>query len=296
MEVKVILEENKKNSFLEYINLMRPKQYIKNLFVLAALIFSGKLLETQLIYKTIIAFISFCLISSSVYVLNDIVDIEKDKLHPKKCKRPLASGAVSKTSAIILFVILVIASIGLTLLVNTKLTFIVGLYLINNLLYSFKIKNIILLDVFSIAFGFILRVCAGSVAISVPLSNWIILCTFFLSLYLGLGKRKKEISMLKHNAGEHRKILKEYNEEIIDQMMTVVLSSTIVCYALYSTSNPQNANMIYTTIFVVYGILRYNYIINTSEEGNPTDVVLKDISLQINVLIWAISCLLIVLA
>ena len=279
----------------EYIKLMRPKQYIKNLFVLAALIFSSKIFDTQLIYKTIIAFISFCLISSSVYVLNDIVDIEKDKLHPKKCKRPLASGKINKKNAIILFFILVISSIGLTLLINIKLTLIVGLYLINNLLYSFKIKNIILLDVFSIAFGFILRVCAGSVAIDVELSNWIILCTFFLSLYLGLGKRKKEISMLKNNAGEHRKILKEYNQEIIDQMMTVVLSSTIVCYALYSTSNPENHNMIFTTIFVVYGILRYNYIINTSEEGNPTDVVLKDKPLQINVLIWAISCPLIIL-
>ncbi len=282
-------------SLKEYIKLMRVKQYIKNLFVVAALIFSNKLLDSNAIYNTAIAFISFCLISSSVYVLNDIVDIEKDKLHPKKCKRPLASGAISKTSALILFVLLVMISISLSILVNINLTFILLLYLANNLLYSFKIKNIILLDVFSIAFGFILRVLAGSVSINVSLSNWIILCTFFLSLYLGLGKRKKEISTLKDNAGEHRKILKEYNDEIINQMMTVVLSSTIVCYALYSTSNPENPNMILTTIFVVYGVLRYNYIINTTDEGNPTDVVLKDRSLQINVLIWAISCLFIVL-
>lgn len=279
----------------EYIKLMRVKQYIKNLFVIAALIFSNKLLNSNAIYNTTIAFISFCLLSSSVYVLNDIVDMEKDKLHPKKCKRPLASGAISKTHALILFILLVIISISLSMLVNINLTFILLLYLVNNLLYSFKIKNIILLDVFSIAFGFILRVLAGSVSINVSLSNWIILCTFFLSLYLGLGKRKKEISTLKDNAGEHRKILKEYNDEIINQMMTVVLSSTIVCYALYSTSNPENPNMILTTIFVVYGVLRYNYIINTTDEGNPTDVVLKDRSLQINVLIWAISCLLIIL-
>lgn len=282
-------------SLKEYIKLMRVKQYIKNLFVVAALIFSNKLLDSNAIYNTAIAFISFCLISSSVYVLNDIVDIEKDKLHPKKCKRPLASGAISKTSALILLLLLFMISISLSILVNINLTFILLLYLANNLLYSFKIKNIILLDVFSIAFGFILRVLAGSVSINVSLSNWIILCTFFLSLYLGLGKRKKEISTLKDNAGEHRKILKEYNDEIINQMMTVVLSSTIVCYALYSTSNPENPNMILTTIFVVYGVLRYNYIINTTDEGNPTDVVLKDRSLQINVLIWAISCLFIVL-
>lgn len=295
MESSLVTENKKKASIKEYIKLMRPKQYIKNLFVLAALIFSNKILDTSSIYNTMIAFISFCLISSSVYVLNDLVDIEKDKLHPKKCKRPLASGAISKGRAIVLFGVLVVLSMALSFKVNNKLTFILGLYLINNLLYSFKIKNVILLDVFSIAFGFILRVCAGSVAIGVSLSNWIILCTFFLSLYLGLGKRKKEISTLKDNAENHRKILKEYNDEIINQMMTVVLSSTIVCYALYSTSNPDNPNMIFTTIFVVYGILRYNYIINTTEEGNPTDVVLKDRSLQINVLIWALSCLIIVL-
>ena len=279
----------------EYIKLMRPKQYIKNLFVMAAIIFSNKILDLDAVDKTIIAFIAFCLISSSVYILNDIVDIEKDKLHPKKCKRPLASGAISKGSAWVLFGLLVIISISMSFLINTSLTFILVLYLINNLLYSFKIKNVILLDVFSIAFGFILRVCAGSVAINAELSNWIILCTFFLSLYLGLGKRKKEISTLKDNAVEHRKILREYNDEVLNQMMTVVLSSTIVCYALYSTSNPKNPNMILTTIFVVYGVLRYNYIINTTEEGNPTDVVLNDRSLQVNVLLWILSCLFIII-
>lgn len=287
--------EVKKASIKEYIKLMRPKQYIKNLFVLAALIFSTKILDIESVLYSGIAFVAFCLISSTVYVLNDIVDIEKDKLHPKKCMRPLASGAIKKNNAIVLGLILVLLSIAVSLLVNTKLTMILVLYLLNNLLYSFKIKNIILLDVFSIAFGFILRVCAGSVAIGVSLSNWIILCTFFLSLYLGLGKRKKEIEMLKEGAGEHRKILKEYNDEIINQMMTVVLSSTIVCYALYSTSNPENPNMMFTTIFVVYGILRYNYVINTTEEGNPTDLVLKDRSIQISVLIWALSCLVIIL-
>lgn len=280
---------------LEYIKLMRPKQYIKNLFVLAALMFSTNIVYIDSIVKSLIAFISFCLISSSVYILNDIVDMEKDKLHPKKCMRPLASGTVKKTNAIILSLILVITSSIISILVNKELTFIIILYLINNILYSFKIKNIILLDVFSIAFGFILRVWAGSVAIGVELSNWIILCTFFLSLYLALGKRKKEIATLKNNASDHRKILKEYNDEIINQMMSIMMSSTIVCYALYSTSNPKNPNMILTTIFVVYGILRYNYIINTTEDGNPTDVVLKDKSLQINVLLWAITCLIIVM-
>ena len=288
-------EKGKKASIKDYIKLMRPKHYIKNLFVLAALVFSNKIVNIDSIYNTLIAFVSFCLISSSVYVLNDIVDIEKDKLHPKKCNRPLASGKIHKNNASVLFILLMVLSLGLSLLVSKELTFIIFLYLLNNLLYSFKIKDVILLDVFSIAIGFILRVCAGAVSIDVKLSSWIILCTFFLSIYLGFGKRKKEIFNLKNAASDHRKILKEYSEQILNQMMLVSLSSTIVCYALYSTSNENKAGMIYTTIFVVYGLLRYHYIINISNEGNPTDIVLKDKGLKINVLIWAIVCLIILL-
>lgn len=283
-----------KNLIKNYIKLMRPKQYIKNLFVVAALVFSNKILNISCLLNTIVTFILFCLISSAVYTLNDIVDIDKDKIHPKKCKRPLASGAISKKNALILFILLVLITISISTLINKKLTIILILYLINNLIYSFKVKNILLLDVFSIAIGFILRVLAGSIVIGVSLSNWIILCTFFLSLYLGLGKRKKEIEMLDANAGDHREILIEYNEDMINQMMTVMLSSIIVCYALYSTSNTEKPFMIFTTIFVVYGVFRYNYIINNEDEGNPTDLVLKDKNLQINVLLWIISCLIII--
>lgn len=295
MQNSVPKKQKNSNVALEYIKLMRPKQYIKNLFVLAALIFSNSITQIDLVHQTLVAFVSFCLISSAVYVLNDIVDIEKDKLHPKKCNRPLASGAIKKSQALVLLTVLIISSFAIALTVNIKLTLIIGLYLVNNLLYSFKLKNIVLLDVFSIAIGFILRVCAGSVAIGVSLSSWMILCTFFLSLYLGLGKRKKEIEVLKTGAGEHRKILKEYTEDIINQMMTVVLSAIIVCYALYSTSHIDRPQMIYTTIFVVYGVLRYNYIINTTDEGNPTDVVLNDRTLQINVILWGVTCLLILI-
>jgi len=284
------------DKYKPYINLMRPNQYIKNLFVLATLIFSQNIFEKVLVYKSLLAFICFCLISSAVYVINDIVDIEKDKLHHKKCNRPLASGAIKKNNAIVFAIMLISNSLIIGFFVNFKLIVIVLIYLINNLLYSFKIKNIVLLDVFSIAFGFILRVLAGSVSIGVNLSNWIILCTFFLSLYLGFGKRKKEIELLKNNASDHRKILKDYTVEVIDQMMSVVLSGTIVCYALYSTSNPNKSNMIFTTIFVVYGIFRYNYLINITDEGNPTDVVLNDKNLQVNVVLWIITCILILMS
>ncbi|MDI0267622.1 decaprenyl-phosphate phosphoribosyltransferase [Clostridioides difficile] len=279
----------------DYIKLMRIKQYIKNFFVFSAIIFSNNILNTNLLLKTFIAFVCFCLISSSVYALNDAIDMDKDKRHPKKRNRPVASGRISKKNANILFVILALISISLSIVVNFRLTIILVLYLINNILYSLKLKNIILLDVFSISLGFIFRVYAGCVAIDVSLSNWIILCTFFLSLYLAFGKRKKEIETLRDDAIEHRKILEDYDIENLNQMMVVMLSSTIVCYALYSTSNPEKPRMIFTTIFVVYGVLRYNYIINTTNEGNPTEIVLKDWSLKINVILWIIACLVILI-
>lgn len=279
----------------DYIKLMRIKQYIKNFFVFSAIIFSNNILNTNLLSKTFIAFVCFCLISSSVYALNDAIDMDKDKKHPKKRNRPVASGRISKKNANILFVILALISISLSIVVNFRLTIILVLYLINNILYSLKLKNIILLDVFSISLGFIFRVYAGCVAIDVNLSNWIILCTFFLSLYLAFGKRKKEIETLRDDAIEHRKILEDYDIENLNQMMVVMLSSTIVCYALYSTSNPEKPHMIFTTIFVVYGVLRYNYIINTTNEGNPTEIVLKDWALKINVILWIIACLIILI-
>ncbi|MCC0646100.1 MULTISPECIES: decaprenyl-phosphate phosphoribosyltransferase [unclassified Clostridioides] len=279
----------------DYIRLMRIKQYIKNLFIFASIIFSNNILNISLLLNTFIAFVCFCLISSSAYALNDAIDMDKDKKHPKKRNRPVASGRISKRSANILFVVLALISICLSTIINFKLTIILILYLINNILYSLKLKNIILLDVFSISLGFILRVYAGCVAIDVRLSNWIILCTFFLSLYLALGKRKKEIIILKDDAVEHRKILEDYDIENLNQMMIVILSSTIVCYALYSTSNPEKPDMIFTTIFVVYGVLRYNYIINKTNEGNPTDIVLKDNALKINVILWVIACLIILI-
>ncbi|MFL8711892.1 decaprenyl-phosphate phosphoribosyltransferase [Clostridioides sp. GD02377] len=279
----------------DYIKLMRIKQYIKNFFVFSAIIFSNNILNTNLLLKTFIAFVCFCLISSSVYALNDAIDMDKDKKHPKKRNRPVASGRISKKNANILFVILALISISLSIVVNFRLTIILVLYLINNILYSLKLKNLILLDVFSISLGFIFRVYAGCVAIDVNLSNWIILCTFFLSLYLAFGKRKKEIETLRDDAIEHRKILEDYDIENLNQMMVVMLSSTIVCYALYSTSNPEKPHMIFTTIFVVYGVLRYNYIINTTNEGNPTEIVLKDWTLKINVILWIIACLIILI-
>lgn len=276
------------------IKLMRPKQWIKNMFVFGALIFSNSFTDIKLLTLTIWAFIAFCFISSSVYVLNDIVDIEKDKAHPKKCKRPLASGAVTIKEAIITGVILVIASLVIGFSINIYLGIVILIYLANNLLYSFKIKNIVLLDIFSIAIGFILRILAGSAAINIVASKWIILCTLFLSLYLGFGKRRNEILLLGSTADNHRKILTEYSVDFLDQALNIVLTCTIVFYAMYTAVGNVNRYMIGTTIFVVYGVLRYNYLVFTNDEGgSPTEMVLEDKPLLINILLWIISCVII---
>lgn len=282
------------NKLLNILKLMRPKQWIKNMFVFGALIFSNSFTDIKLVILTILAFIAFCLVSSSVYVLNDIVDIEKDKAHPKKCKRPLASGDVSIPEAIIAGVILVIASLSIGFYINISLVFVIILYLANNLLYSFKIKNIVLLDIFSIAVGFILRILAGSVAIDIMASKWIVLCTLFLSLYLGFGKRRNEIILLGESADNHRKILNDYSIEFLDQTLNIVLTCTVVFYAMYTAVGNINRYMIGTTVFVIYGVLRYNYLIFTSNEGgSPTEVVLEDKPLLINILLWVISCIVI---
>ena len=279
---------------MEYIKLMRLKHYIKNLFVFAALLFSGEFFNMSAIKSSILAFIAFCLICSCVYTMNDVVDVEKDKIHPKKCKRPIASGKITKNQGIIFGIILATMAIVLALYVDKMLLFIIGLYLINNILYSFKMKNIVLLDAFSIAIGFVLRVWAGAIAIGVPVSSWIILCTLFLSLFLAFGKRQKEIALLKGDAGSHRIILQSYDEEILNKMITITLTATLVCYALYTSTNVENPSIIFTTIFVTFGALRYSYVIHITDEGNPTDIVLSDKPILITVLLWAISCLLII--
>ncbi|NGU67654.1 decaprenyl-phosphate phosphoribosyltransferase, partial [Clostridium perfringens] len=200
-----------KSFIINLLKLMRPKQWIKNFFVFGALIFSYSFLNLNKTIAALIAFILFCLISSTVYIMNDILDVEKDRIHPKKRFRPIASGAISIKQATIALVVLLAISMISSFMINKGLFFILVLYFINNIFYSFKIKNIVILDVISIAVGFILRVIAGGVAIDVSLSGWILLCTFFISLFLGFEKRRNEIIKLEGKANEHRKILDDYS-------------------------------------------------------------------------------------
>ncbi|MBI6040159.1 decaprenyl-phosphate phosphoribosyltransferase [Clostridium perfringens] len=285
-----------KSFIINLLKLMRPKQWIKNFFVFGALIFSYSFLNLNKTIAALIAFILFCLISSTVYIMNDILDVEKDRVHPKKRFRPIASGAISIKQAIIALVVLLAISMISSFMINKGLFFILVLYFINNIFYSFKIKNIVILDVISIAVGFILRVIAGGVAIDVSLSGWILLCTFFISLFLGFEKRRNEIIKLEGKANEHRKILDDYSDELLKQFSDITLTCTVISYAMYTFVAYENAYMMITNIFVVYGLFRYKYLsMKKGEGGSPTETVLTDKSIIIDVILWVITSIIILL-
>jgi len=278
------------------LKLMRPKQWTKNFFVFAAIIFSGNFLNINILKINLLTFVLFCLTSSSIYILNDIVDIEKDKCHPDKKNRPLPSGKVSKNAAILLdvFIIIIVATVSF-LVVDIRILGIFLLYFIVNILYSFKLKNVIIIDVMIITFGFVLRVASGSVATNVQISPWLFLCTILLSLFLALNKRKSEIIMLQDNSSSHRKILEEYSVDLIDKMLTIVNPSILMAYSLYTFSSTQSKTMMFTIPFVLYGIFRYEYLIDKKNiGGKPEDIFGRDLPLLINIILWIVSILLII--
>ncbi|HCL4549687.1 decaprenyl-phosphate phosphoribosyltransferase [Clostridium botulinum] len=278
------------------IALMRPKQWIKNFFVFAAIIFSGNLTNEIILKNNIITFILFCLTSSTIYILNDIVDLEKDKKHPEKKNRPLPSGRVSKSTAIIMNIVILFTVLFCSYkFVDYRIMYIYLLYIVMNIFYCFKLKNVVILDVMVITFGFVLRMESGSLATKVSVSPWLFLCTILLSLFLALNKRKSEIITLKDNRGSHRKILEEYSVELIDNMLTIVTPSILISYCIYTFSSVQSKRMMYTIPFVLYGIFRYQYLMNNHNlGGKPEDVFGKDKPFLVNMVLWVISVVVII--
>jgi 4-hydroxybenzoate polyprenyltransferase len=218
------------------------------------------------------------------------MDVEKDRKHPRKKFRPIASGVVSKKEAMLVFLVTFIVGIIFSFLLDKIFGAVVLVYLINNVIYSFKVKHLVILDVMSIALGFLLRVIAGAVVINVDVSPWILLCTLLLSLFLGFSKRRNELVVLEENADKHRKILDEYSLEFIDHMLAIVTASTVMAYSLYTFSVYENKYMMMTIPFVLYGIFRYQYIVyKKNEGGSPEEILLTDLPLLINVILWVIS-------
>lgn len=277
-----------------YIVLLRPKQWIKNLFVYAAALFSGFILRPDYFFTVLAAFIYFCMISSAVYILNDLVDIESDRIHPRKKYRPLAAGTVSLKGAVLLLFILAAAAIGLSFRLSYSFGIIVVLYLLNNLLYSFFVKHVVIIDVMSISLGFLFRVVGGAVVIGVYVSPWLLLCTLMLALFLGFCKRRNELAIIGENDAIHRKILAHYSLSFIDNMLSIITASTVLSYSLYTFLESKNKYMMVTVLFVLYGIFRYQYLIYNKNQGeSPEEIVLTDKPLMINIVLWTLSMVLI---
>jgi 4-hydroxybenzoate polyprenyltransferase len=273
---------------------MRPRQWPKNIFVFGALVFDKKLLDPVYFFRTLAAFVVFCLLSSVVYIINDLGDVEKDRQHPVKRHRPLASGQLKPSVATGVATGMLIVLLPLAFLLDTGLGLIAVGYLLNNLLYTYWLKNIVIVDVLSIAAGFVLRVGAG-VAVIAPterFSPWIYVCMTLLALFLGFGKRRHELALLAADANNHRRVLDDYNLPFLDEMMGVVTASTVMAYAIYTFSAeglPANHSMMLTVPFVLYAIFRYLYLIHVQGEGGaPEEILLNDRPFLASVTLWGV--------
>lgn len=276
----------------EWVRLLRPAQWVKNLLVFAALIFAKRLFDPPSFGRAVLAFASFCLLASAAYVLNDLQDVEKDRRHPGKRSRPIAAGRITPTTATGVTAGLAAAGLGLAAALGWPFLEVALAYTVLQLLYSFALKNVVIVDVMAIAAGFVLRAAAGGVAISVDVSPWLIICTFLLALFLGFSKRRHEVVLLEEGAAAHRETLREYSPYYLDQMIAVVTASTVLAYAIYTVSpevrEKLHTDSLYLTIpFVLYGIFRYLYLVHQREGGgNPTREFLTDRPLWVNVVLW----------
>jgi 4-hydroxybenzoate polyprenyltransferase len=271
---------------------MRLQQWVKNLLLFAALVFGGQLFDPASVAAMVLGFFCFSFVASGVYVFNDILDLERDKLHPEKSKRPLASGALSVGTAWKVSAVLVVGGIVGGFLLHPTFGFLTLGYLALNVAYTLKLKELVILDVMTIAAGFVLRVIAGAVLIDVPISHWLILCTILLSLFLGFSKRRHELTLIESGGTSHRTVLAHYSPYFLDQMIGIVTSSTVVAYMLYTVSDETvskfgTSKLVVTLPFVLYGIFRYLYLVHKREEGgNPTRVLFTDRPLLVTIVLW----------
>lgn len=276
---------------MDLLRLMRPRQWIKNLFVLAPLMFAFEATHRDAVIAALGAFFAFCLAASAVYAYNDVLDRKEDQAHPIKKNRPVASGKVSVGAALTLAVVLAVGALVLSFAVRPAVAAIAGGYMALNLLYSVKLKHMVILDVFSIASFFVLRLLAGAVAIPVKASVWLLLCGGLLALYLGFAKRRHELVLLGDHSADHRSVLSHYSPVFLDQMSVVLLSVTIVSYIMYALTSETaqrvgSEALSYGTPFVLYGVFRYLYLVHKHEKGSPTETVLTDVPLLIDVGLW----------
>ena len=279
---------------------LRPGQWTKNLFVFAALVFAQRLTDTDAVLNAVVAFFVFCGLSSTVYLINDVLDREQDRRHPLKAHRPIASGALSPALALVVAAFLGVAAMIVAMALGWNLFQIAAGFLVLLIAYSAFLKHIVILDVLTIAAGFALRAAAGAAAIAVPISHWLLVCTTLLALFIALSKRRHELTLLTETAIDHRPILGDYTPYLLDQMISVVTASTLIAYAFYTISPDTTAkfgtDLLSLTIpFPLYGIFRYLYLVHRRDQGgSPAELVVNDRPLLVCVGLWALSVILII--
>lgn len=279
---------------------LRPEQWTKNLIVFAALMFGQKLLDVEAVSRTVAAFLVLCVLSGVVYLVNDLFDQEADRIHPTKRFRPIASGELSRGVAGAWALALGSTALGVAAWLGPLFALLAAAYLLLFVLYSQWLKHIVIVDVMAIAIGFVLRAVAGAAVIGVPVSDWLLVCTVLLALFLGLSKRRHELTLLADSAAGHRRILDEYNPYLLDQMISVVTASTLMAYIIYCTSQETIArfgtrNLVLTVPLPIYGILRYLYLVHRRDGGgNPSELLITDRPLLICVALWGLVTTLVI--
>lgn len=278
---------------------LRPEQWTKNLIVFAALIFGQRLFDPAAVGRSLAAFFIFCALSGAVYLLNDVGDRDVDRLHPLKRHRPIAAGDLRPAVALAAAAVLAVVSLAAAFWLRPAFGFIAAGYLTLFAAYTSVLKHVVILDVLTIAIGFVLRAAAGAAAVAVPMSQWLLVCTILLALFLGLSKRRHELTLLTSAATGHRRILEEYNPYLLDQMIGVVTASTLVAYIIYctdpdTTARFGTADLVLTTPFPIYGIFRYLYLVHQKGAGSPSDVLLTDRPLVACIVLWALAVIAII--
>lgn len=277
---------------MTYLKLLRPKDWAKNLFLFVPLFFAGEIFHFDKVWSVAWGFLAFCCIASSIYILNDFRDREEDKKHPVKRMRPLASGAIKPATAMIIFALLVITGMGLAYWIRDKFLFVLSIYFVMNIAYSFGLKNVPILDIIIVAIGFVLRIKAGAVIAKVGLSEWLNIMVFLLALFMAIGKRRDDVLLKLSSGTDMRKSIKGYNLDFLNVLLALVCSVIVVAYFMY-TMSPEVINrygtyrLYYTCLFVLAGIMRYLQIIYVqADSGSPTRILYKDRFIQISILLW----------
>jgi 4-hydroxybenzoate polyprenyltransferase len=280
---------------VQYLKLLRPHHWVKNLFLFIPLFFAGELFSLSTITNLVTAFLAFSFTASSIYIINDYKDIEADRKHPVKCKRPMASGAVAPSAGLVFFILCIIIGLALAWLVKPKFLFVVSIYFILNLLYSLGLKHISILDIIILSIGFVLRIKAGGIASNTAVSSWLIVMVFLLALFMAVAKRRDDVLIKNESGQEMRKASKGYNMDFMNVVLALLAAVIIVCYLMY-TLDPETMRrfhtyrLYYTTLFVIAGLLRYlqiTYVENNT--GSPTKILYKDRFIQLTIALWILS-------